>query len=58
MQTAAVCHICQRPFEEGEKRIHDHSHLNGDYRGVSHNACNLLYQETREIPIIFHNLSG
>lgn len=55
---AAVCHICQRPFEEGEKRIHDHSHLNGDYRGVSHNACNLLYQETREIPIIFHNLSG
>lgn len=54
----SVCHICQRSFERGEKRVHDHSHLTGNYRGVAHNACNLLYQESREIPIVFHNLSG
>lgn len=38
------CHICGGKFEENEKQVRDHSHLNGEYRDAAHNACNLEFQ--------------
>ncbi|RYE18301.1 MAG: hypothetical protein EOP45_14355 [Sphingobacteriaceae bacterium] len=55
---AEECHICERPFAEGEIKVRDHSHLTGHYRGAAHNACNLNYKEPRHIPVIFHNLTN
>lgn len=54
---ARVCHICEREFRSDEIRVKDHSHLTGDYRGAAHQDCNLLYVESRTIPVVFHNLS-
>ena len=55
------CHICNGEFEElGEdnKKVRDHCHLSGKFRGAAHNKCNLQYKIPKFFPVIFHNLSG
>lgn len=56
------CHICKKIFTNDEQptsiRVKDHCHMTGAYRGAAHQSCNLNYQVTRSIPVVFHNLSG
>ncbi|KAL4135983.1 hypothetical protein QTP88_007557 [Uroleucon formosanum] len=40
------------------RKVRNHDHLTGIYRGAAHSICNLNYQNPRFIPIVFHNLSG
>lgn len=54
----AACFICERKFCFNERRVHDHCHFTGKYRGPAHNSCNLRYKHKRVIPVIMHNLSG
>lgn len=55
-QLATHCHICEGELSYDD-RVRDHDHFRGNYRGPAHNKCNLLYQESRNIPIIFHNMT-
>ncbi|XP_039303155.1 uncharacterized protein LOC120357221 [Solenopsis invicta] len=65
---ATHCHICEKPFISNKclsryewldnRRVRDHCHLTGKYRGPAHNKCNLNYKKTYVIPVVFHNLSG
>ena len=52
------CHICFQPFREGNRKVRDHCHYNGIYRGVAHSLCNLQYKIPSYILVAFHNLSG
>lgn len=56
-QLSEHCHICGKKYEENDVRVRDHSHLSGKFRGSAHSDCNLQYQETRYVPVVFHNLS-
>lgn len=56
-QQTTTCHICSETVSIDEIRCRDHSHITGKYRGLSHQACNLKYQESRTIPVLFHGLS-
>ncbi|XP_071580579.1 uncharacterized protein [Temnothorax nylanderi] len=55
---ATHCHVCRKAFQPEDKRVRDHCHLNGRYRGPAHSRCNLNYRNVYVIPVFFHNLSG
>jgi hypothetical protein len=58
-QKASFCHICEKPFEKDDVKVRDHDHINGLYRGCSHQDCNLnLNHKNFKIPVYFHNLKG
>ena len=52
------CHICFKPFKEGNRKVRDHCHYSGIYRGVAHSLCNPQYKIPSYILVAFHNLSG
>ena len=53
-----VCHICLEVFKIKDRKVRDHCHYTGKYRGATHSNCNLQYKIPGHIPVIFHNLSG
>ena len=55
---ATKCHICFKPFNEKKRKVRDHCHYSGLYRGAAHSSCNLKYKIPNYIPVIFHNLAG
>ena len=40
------------------RKVRDHCHYIGEYRGAVHSICNLKYSITKEISIVFHNGSN
>ena len=55
---ATKCHICFKPFSEKKRKVRDHCHYSGLYRGAAHFSCNLQYKIPSYIPVVFHNLAG
>ena len=42
------------------RKVRNHDHLTGHYRGTARNKCNLNYKQKDSyfVPIFFHNFSG
>lgn len=55
---SSTCHICKLTISKLDTKVRDHCHLTGNYRGAAHQACNLNYKNTFNIPVVFHNLSN
>lgn len=65
---ASTCWICgnggfyngPKEDKEQEKRrkVREHCHFTGKFRGAAHNDCNLKARNPPFIPVLFHNLSG
>ncbi|XP_044742351.1 uncharacterized protein LOC123304854 [Chrysoperla carnea] len=60
--SSTACHICEKPFLEGQVKVRDHCHLNSttvnplsNYRGAAHEGCNLNFTLPNFVPVIFHN---
>ena len=59
------CHICEEKFfvdknDESyinRKKVKDHCHYTGKFRGAAHSKCNLNYKVPKDIPIIIRNAS-
>ena len=52
------CYVCECSFTIENRKVKDHCHVTGSYRGASCNICNLGMKLTKTIPVIFHNLKG
>ena len=53
-----LCHVCKKLFKKDDKKVKDHCHFTGKYRGAAHKKCNVNYKITKNILIVFHNLSS
>jgi len=53
---------CRKTFQVsesvGDRKVRDHCHYTGLYRGAAHSKCNLSHSIPKHIPVVFHNLSG
>ena len=55
------CYACGEKFKDDDinlRKVRDHCHYTGKYRGALHSKCNLTLKRTRTIPVFFHNLTG
>ena len=67
-ETATHCFICGDRFSktyktekeaEKYKKVRDHCHFTGKYRGCAHSICNLNYCNRHfKIPVFFHNMKN
>ena len=59
-----VCYICgkrlSKKFSDDKKyqNVSKHSYFIGKYKGATHSTCNLRFNVSKEIPVIFHNSSS
>ena len=54
----STCHICFSPFRQGSRKVRDHCHYSGTYRGAAHPLWNLQYKIPTYILVVFHDLAG
>ena len=50
--------ICKKLIDNDEEKVRDHCHVTGEFRGAAHWNCNINFQLTKKVPVIFHNLRG
>ena len=55
MEGATECHICGKEFSGDDKKVRDHDHFTGKFRGIAHNSCNLQFSVQKMVPVLFHN---
>ena len=57
-QQSNSCWICKKRIDSEDEKVRDHCHITGKFRGSVHWDCNINFQLTKKIPVIFHNLKG
>ena len=57
-QQSNSCCICGKLIDNDNEKVRDYCHVTGKFRGATHWSCNINFQLTKKIPVIFHNLNG
>ena len=55
---AKICWICEKEFSKEDKKVRDHCHFTGKFRGAAHHSCNVKFRVPNFTPVFFHNLKG
>ena len=55
-QQSNNCWIFKKGIDNDDKKVRDHCHITGKFRGAAHWYCNVNFQLTKKVPVIFHNL--
>ena len=55
-QKSNNCWICKNFISNDEDKVRDHCQVTGKFRCAAHESCNLDFQLTKKVPVIFHNL--
>ena len=54
-QQSSSCWTCKKLIDNDEK-VRNHCHVTGKFRGAAHWDCDINFQLTKKVPVIFHNL--
>ena len=57
-QESNNCWICKKLIDNDDEKVRDHCHVTGKFRGAARWNCNISFQLTKKIPVIFHNSKG
>ena len=57
-QQSNSCLICKKLLDNDEEKVRHHRHVTGKFTGKAHWNCNINFQLTKKVPVIFHNLRG
>ena len=57
-QQSNRCWICKKVIDNDEKKVRDHCHMTGKFRGAAHQDRNIHFQSTKKVPVVSHNLRG
>ena len=55
-QQSNSCWICKKLTDNDEKKVRNHCHVTGKFRGAANWNCNINLQLIKKVPVIFHNL--
>ena len=55
-QQSNCCWIYRKLINHDDEKGRDHCHISSKCIGAAHQSCNLNFQLTKKIPVIFHNL--
>ena len=50
--------ICEKLINHDDEKVRDHCHINSKFTGATHWSCNINFQLTKRIAVIFYNLKG
>ena len=50
--------ICEKGIDNDDEKVRNHCHVTGKFKGAVHRNCNVNFQLTKKIPVIFHDLKG
>ena len=53
-QKSNSCWVCKKLIDNDEEKVRDHCHVTGKFRGAAHWSCNINFQLTKKVPVIFH----
>ena len=57
-QQSNSCWICKKLIDNDDEKVRDHCHITGKFRGSARWSCNINFQLTKKVPVIFHYLKG
>ena len=57
-QKSNNCCICKKFISNDENKVKNNCHVTGKFRGAAHESCNLNFQLTKKVPVIFQNLKS
>ena len=60
LEKKKFCYMYRKPFSANNNnmqyhKVKVHCHYTGKYSGAAHVICNLKYNISREVPLVFHN---
>ena len=56
-QESNSCWICKKLIDNDEEKVRDHCHVTGKFGRAAHWSCNINFQLTKKVSVIFHNLT-
>ena len=57
-QQSNSCWIYKELIYNDEEKVRNHCHITSKFRGAAHWDCNINFQLSKKVSVVFHNLRG